>query len=934
MDDDGRPPPYGLPAASPNPGPLIDLHIPSRNPDERNVRDVLENPLSDEGVDSIARSLGHMVTPRYFYLREAHYTESRIDRIPRPEMYQGVEGSRRKGVLVRHCLKRRWEKLGVWNSAWGFAGRRSEARDDFTRWTWPWQPADAADNRDRAFDEAVEVVRRAVLLRRNMLRGEHAPTIPRSRPRPGASVGEGEAFIISRPWFQFQLEVAEETARYDRLTDEEKERSQHSPLKQVIQWCKERGEWRAESDGGRILNEELPAVASWKWRHESPSPEPEDVPAAYEARQTPLEVAEELELTPSEVDDLERIEIPWCDQPEYYWAAADGPCFPGQLIWQRPPKHPPPPAVIPGSLFGPQTNNERSLGIFGSRPLDRPAQSPVFGFSPPANNEPASGIFGSLPSDRPAQSPVFGFSTDSWPVQPTGSPVETPAPEESGDTAQKAAGNSRTMPSTFDSLDEDVLSATSSGPILSQALSETSMGVEENDPPLEVQDTARVGQATIVSAPHDRGQAERDEPRRPDHNIKTPELTLPGSRISRKRPAETPPDEVRPNKRAVVKSSPQLVPAELSRRRSLRSGAAKIAFPADSPTEVTRDSSGGQTRGPGRPKKEGGARDSEKLARTSAALDEQAKNSSALPARGRGRPKRKAEGDEGEREKKRLKPIPATRKARSSAVAEKAHLPVTASKEGRPKKIAKEEAIAPVSKKGRPKKSAQKEKPEEKPNHKPRPTRARNGKVAQDDAPTTVPKKGRPPRKTQEEEEKEKQKPKRNPTSTRTRERVVAEENENAPTPVPKKGRPPRKTQVEEQEKQKPKRTRASTKGIVAEEEEPPAPAQTRGRLKRKAEEEEEEERESEKSKRPKRTPARARAQTEVGEQQKDSPGQKKKGRPKKNAQVGEEKAKSKALTRARAKLAVEEEEKEKVEEESAAVPKKRGRPRKAAKIT
>lgn len=289
---------------------------------------ILEPPLNDQELDMIAYTLGKSVHPAKPYHTEAKYEEYRLGKatsgLPSSLMFQRLNGARRQGVIIRHGLKRRWQKLGVWNPAWGFAGRKMQPADDFRRWTWPWQPDGASDDLDRAAQIGSELVARALRLRRNLRRGEHAPVLPRSRIRQHTTTSQAEAFLISRPWFIFKLEVAEERERFRRIDLPDRERYQYDPVKQVVTWWKERGDWR--DDFGSW-------VTAWKWRHESPSPEPEDLTPVRNMKDSPLEAAAEMDLTPSEIDELETIDLPRSEQPEGFWVIVDGdlpPFFPGQ----------------------------------------------------------------------------------------------------------------------------------------------------------------------------------------------------------------------------------------------------------------------------------------------------------------------------------------------------------------------------------------------------------------------------------------------------------------------------------------------------------------------------------------------------------------------------------------------------------------------------
>ncbi|KAI3318580.1 hypothetical protein HD806DRAFT_512031 [Xylariaceae sp. AK1471] len=296
-------------------------------PDE--ILAIMERPLEQSEVDDIASLLESIAYPDEIFHSEAWREQDRLDnqgRGPRPYIFRGSNGVKRQGVIVRHNVKRRWEKLGVWNPEWGFAGRNLQPNDSIRTWKWTWQqhgrPEKETDSAAR------ELIARALHLRRNLRRGEHAPVIPRSRPRRNTIATQAEAFLISRPWFTFQLELAEESARFDRLSVDEQRRYPHSSRRQVIEWWKDRGEWREEFNHASW-------VTAWKWRHESPSPEPEDLTPLDKMRDSPLDAAADFEFTPSEIDEFETIDLPESEQPKGYWAIERGslpPSFPGQTV--------------------------------------------------------------------------------------------------------------------------------------------------------------------------------------------------------------------------------------------------------------------------------------------------------------------------------------------------------------------------------------------------------------------------------------------------------------------------------------------------------------------------------------------------------------------------------------------------------------------------
>ena len=124
--------------------------------------------------------------------------------------------------------------------------------------------------------------------------------------------------------------------RYKRLSVDEQRRYPYSARTQVIKWWKERGDWREKFD-------RKSEATSWKWRQESPSPEPEDLTPINHMKDSPLDTMD-MDFTPSEIDDLETIELPSPEQPKGFWFISRGcwPSFPGQLLdpFRSPPAAP------------------------------------------------------------------------------------------------------------------------------------------------------------------------------------------------------------------------------------------------------------------------------------------------------------------------------------------------------------------------------------------------------------------------------------------------------------------------------------------------------------------------------------------------------------------------------------------------------------------
>lgn len=253
-------------------------------------------------------------------------------------------------------------------------------------WEWRWEPHEPTSYRER-------LIARAMRLRQHLRRGESAPVLPRSRLEHDATASQAESFLISRPWFAFDIEVIEEQIRYWRLPHHQRLFYPHSVRRQVIEWWKERGDWRDEF--GRTK-----WVTSWKWRHESPSPEPEDllhiestsnmkdsledmvaIGLHYMTQDNPLD---KMDFTPSETDALEAIELPRPEQPKKFWSFSLGdppPYFPGQsldvLNCLSPPKHSPmPPKLSPVSPRSPLFRTPEEAPIQETCPMS--PRSPLF----------------------------------------------------------------------------------------------------------------------------------------------------------------------------------------------------------------------------------------------------------------------------------------------------------------------------------------------------------------------------------------------------------------------------------------------------------------------------------------------------------------------------------------------------------------------------
>ncbi|KAJ0297763.1 hypothetical protein COL5a_011918 [Colletotrichum fioriniae] len=289
-------------------------------------QEVIERPLDDDDIKWIAFAMGPQITPGQLYRAESKREEKRIwDQCPGPVFYK-PKGIRRQAIVVRHNMKKRWEKLGIWNPAWGFAGRNVQSNDDPSKWRWRWEQENGEETDGQRGEE--DLITRTLLPRKNLRRGEHVPVEPQPSLVEGATAPEAETFLTSRPWFMYKLEVTEEKQRADRVSFKDQQRlPQSSCVEQVIERWKARGDWKDEYDED--------GVTSWRWGHESPSPEPEDLTPIQNMAESDSLDALVMDFTPSELDELEANELPWDEQPETYWVTPKGmermPGFPGEM---------------------------------------------------------------------------------------------------------------------------------------------------------------------------------------------------------------------------------------------------------------------------------------------------------------------------------------------------------------------------------------------------------------------------------------------------------------------------------------------------------------------------------------------------------------------------------------------------------------------------
>lgn len=298
---------------------------------------IIEAPLAANDRDSIATNLQHdgAYKPGQRYEADLDLEKQRLKSFAwnyhAPSTHKtktslrGRSGDERINIIARHVVKRRWQRLGVWNPEWGIPGRvnQPQPNDNPLHWKWRWQTgrhaAEWTDDPNGALARNPEhPITRAVLLRQGIKRDEYIPTPPLSHlDDEGESASRAEAFIISRPWFIWQVQMAEENERFMRLFFRFGGDARDGPVagrKHVMQ------QWEVHGVAKETWTERAREkfVPGWKWRHESPSPEPEGLV---------LLNTDEMEFTPSEVDALEAIPAPTSPPPFARRYVGDPPAY-------------------------------------------------------------------------------------------------------------------------------------------------------------------------------------------------------------------------------------------------------------------------------------------------------------------------------------------------------------------------------------------------------------------------------------------------------------------------------------------------------------------------------------------------------------------------------------------------------------------------------
>ena len=305
FDSDEPPPPY-------SPGGGTEVPYPNIFRISTGMDELLKEPLDAEERYRLRENFScYRPRDRYDYestleRRRIHQTLGERDQegnlLYRGPDLVGRAGDQRLWVVVRHCKKKQWKKLRAWNDKWRIPRRVGGGpNDDVNEWQWGWeQGLERTGNKNRKFDEQSYEVKklgwpavdeesmdeRAIRLHlerqgaTNMAYGLQAPE---RKSRTEASIIQGESLITSRPWYLYELETEERAIKYSRFPRREWEVYGLDPGANVKREWEEKSVWK-DSWGDK---------PGWRWRHESPSPEPEDL--------------NDIEFTPSEIDALDSV---------------------------------------------------------------------------------------------------------------------------------------------------------------------------------------------------------------------------------------------------------------------------------------------------------------------------------------------------------------------------------------------------------------------------------------------------------------------------------------------------------------------------------------------------------------------------------------------------------------------------------------------------
>ncbi|CAH0046459.1 unnamed protein product [Clonostachys solani] len=265
-----------------------DTEAPDRGPDP----DLYDAPFINAELDCLFSSQA-MMRVHERYAQEASQEAVRLITYLRTNLNPdfigllvGKPAIQIRRVIIRHYIKKRWERLGVWNPLWGIPGRVNQRDiDNPATWTWKWE-------RRHPESDPNHPLRRTIRLRQGLRRAESGPVPLRGDLASDDSPEEAEDFLLSRPFSVWRLEGHEEYQRMLRGYDTDWDIAN-------ILWGRweQRHDWKEEWYDSDLQGH---AILGWTWPHENPFSE---VP-----RYDELNSIDDIEFTPSEADALEAID--------------------------------------------------------------------------------------------------------------------------------------------------------------------------------------------------------------------------------------------------------------------------------------------------------------------------------------------------------------------------------------------------------------------------------------------------------------------------------------------------------------------------------------------------------------------------------------------------------------------------------------------------
>ncbi|KAJ2893219.1 hypothetical protein MKZ38_008909 [Zalerion maritima] len=284
--DTDDPPPYRTATEANNEG-LAFIPTWAQDNFRAEVQDVLSKPLSDaefqRWVDCVDSRDAYNPINRYNMEADHAHLKLRSDR----KFASVLTSDLHFAIAVRHIIKQRWQKLGVWNSEWDIP-EEVKILPNMRQWRWSWQRHEVKSK--NSFDDRRDEDHpnyRAAQTWRDQLR-DRGRLPPRSKlSAEGISAQQAEAWLISRPWYLYLLEAEDESVRQDRIRAGQYQDFYEQDHDKVVKerWA-EKGEWARE--WGSMLG--------WTWLHESPLPSEAEFNVA--------------DLTPSEADAWEGLPAP------------------------------------------------------------------------------------------------------------------------------------------------------------------------------------------------------------------------------------------------------------------------------------------------------------------------------------------------------------------------------------------------------------------------------------------------------------------------------------------------------------------------------------------------------------------------------------------------------------------------------------------------